>query len=368
MVIFFRYLIFTFFIISVSPVALLGQEATYQKVVAKEGDGIYTLLRENGLNPSTHLSVFLELNKDNLGENNKLYKGQSYLLPNLQDSISIIKHTTEEDNEPSPSTIPTATKKESVAAVIEDKTMVINVPYLGKDHEQLEIVDHSLKGAVYYLLSGHGGPDPGAMSKYGPYLLSEDEYAYDVTLRLARRLMEHGAKVYMIIQDEDDGIRDESVLINDTDEICYPNEPIPLNHKERLRQRTRAVNDLFLTHKEKYQRMIAIHVDSRSKSQKIDVFFYHHENSPSGKKLANSIHEKIKSKYDRHQPDREYTGSVNIRSSLYVVKYSHPPTVFVELGNIRNEKDQRRFVIADNRQALANWLFEGMVSDFSDEK
>ena len=139
MVIFFRYLIFTFFIISVSPVALLGQEATYQKVVAKEGDGIYTLLRENGLNPSTHLPIFLELNKENLGENNKLYKGQSYLLPNLQDSISIIKNTTEEDNEPSPSTIPIATKRESVAAVIEDKTMVINVPYLGKNHERLEI-------------------------------------------------------------------------------------------------------------------------------------------------------------------------------------------------------------------------------------
>ncbi len=113
---------------------------------------------------------------------------------------------------------------------------------------------------------------------------------------------------------------------------------------------------------------MAIHVDSRSKSENIDVFFYHHENSPSGKKLATSIHEKIKSKYDRHQPNREYTGSVSTRSSLYVIKYSHPPAVFVELGNIKNEKDQRRFVIADNRQALANWLFEGMLSDYAKEK
>ncbi|MEB2774827.1 N-acetylmuramoyl-L-alanine amidase [Algoriphagus sp. D3-2-R+10] len=359
-------LFFSFFVFF-SLTDLVGQSGPYQEVTAKEGDGIFMLLRENGLNPATHLQSFLELNQQNLGENNSLYKGRSYLLPNKVDSTANVQLAAN-TKETSPSTIDISVKEDAAKSALEDKSMVLDVPFFGKKYERLEIIDQSLKGAVYYLLSGHGGPDPGAMSKYGSYLLAEDEYAYDVSIRLARRLMEHGATVYMIIQDEDDGIRDESILLNDTDERCYPDEIIPLNQKERLRQRTNAVNKLYRKHKGSYQRMMAIHVDSRSKSENIDVFFYHHENSPSGKKLATNIHEKIKSKYDRHQPNRGYTGSVSTRSSLYVIKYSHPPAIFVELGNIKNEKDQRRFVIADNRQALANWLFEGMLSDYAKEK
>lgn len=110
--------------------------------------------------------------------------------------------------------------------------------------------------------------------------------------------------------------------------------------------------------------MLAIHVDSRSKSQNIDVFFYHHENSPSGKKLAQSIQNTFTSKYARYQPNRDYFGSVSPRNSLYVIKYSHPPAVFVELGNIMNTRDQRRFVLSDNRQALANWICEGIMADY----
>ncbi|MDX5436217.1 MAG: N-acetylmuramoyl-L-alanine amidase, partial [Pontibacter sp.] len=241
---------------------------------------------------------------------------------------------------------------------------VLEVPLFGKDYARVEILDNQLKGAVYYLLAGHSGPDPGAVGKYGPYQLSEDEYAYDVTIRLARRLMEHGATVYMIVQDPDDGIRDENVLKMDNDEVSYSGQPVAYDQRLRLRQRVAEVNQLYLKHKRQYQRMLSVHIDSRSKSQNIDVFFYHHENSPAGEAMAQRIHEVFTSKYNRYQPNREYFGSVTPRSSLFVIKYSHPPTVFVELGNIRNDKDQRRFVIPNNRQALANWLCDGIIADY----
>ena len=114
----------------------------------------------------------------------------------------------------------------------------------GPKYSRVEIRDNSLEGAVYYLMSGHGGPDPGALGSYGRYTLAEDEYAYDVTLRLARRLIEHGALVYMITRDNNDGIRDQNILPRDKDERCYPSEPIPANQMARLRQRTNAVNRL----------------------------------------------------------------------------------------------------------------------------
>ncbi|WP_246859280.1 N-acetylmuramoyl-L-alanine amidase [Spirosoma sp. KCTC 42546] len=226
------------------------------------------------------------------------------------------------------------------------------------------VKDQKLKGAVYYLVSGHGGPDPGAIGRYGKYVLPEDEYAYDVTIRLARALMEHGATTYMIVRDPNDGIRDGSVLKLDHDEVTYPNQTIPLNQTLRLRQGTDAVNKLHAKHREAYQRMVTIHVDSRSEGQNIDVFFYHHENSKVGKKLAKHIHKSFQSGYKRSQPTRNYLGTVSDRSSLYVVKNSHPPTVFIELGNIRNGKDQQRFLLADNRQALANWICTGLQTDY----
>ncbi|MBQ5380717.1 MAG: N-acetylmuramoyl-L-alanine amidase, partial [Paraprevotella sp.] len=37
---------------------------------------------------------------------------------------------------------------------------------------------------------------------------------------------------------------------------------------------------------------------------------------------------------------------------------------FLELGNIQNEKDRKRLVLANNRQALADWICQGIVKDY----
>ena len=237
-------------------------------------------------------------------------------------------------------------------------------PIFGKNYEKIPVIDDRLNGAVYYLVSGHGGPDPGALGNYGNYTLSEDEYAYDVTLRLARNLISHGATVYLIIQDKDDGIRDDAILKMDNHEVTIENQSLPLNQKERLKQRADEVNKLYYKNKGSFQRLITIHIDSRSKGQNIDVFFYHHHNSQKGKNLAQEIHKVFKEKYDRHQPGRNYHGSVSARSGLYMVKNTLPPIVYIELGNIKNYRDQLRFVLSDNRQALANWIELGIINDY----
>ena len=82
-------------------------------------------------------------------------------------------------------------------------------PRTGKDHYQ--ITSNELSGACFYLVSGHGGPDPGAIGIYQGRQLHEDEYAYDIILRLARELLTRGAKVHIIIQDKKDGIRNGQI-------------------------------------------------------------------------------------------------------------------------------------------------------------
>lgn len=345
---------------------LQGQTTTSTEVKAREGEGVYSLLRRHGLDPAEHLQTFLKLNQDRLGEGNSLLLHKTYELPLLPASA-----TTPTASQPADSAAKAVTPLPASAVSPADQkkqTVVLDVPLFGPEYSRVEVKDQQLKGAVYYLVSGHGGPDPGAIGDYGPYRLSEDEYAYDVTVRLARRLVEHGATIYLIVKDENDGIREGSILGMDTDETDISGAAIPYNHGDRLRQRVQSINRLYLEHKGSYQRMLAIHVDSRRQKQNVDVFFYHHRNSSSGKALAESIQDKFIANYALHQPDRAYDGNVSERSGLYVIKYSHPPTVFVELGNIRNTRDQRRFVLPENRQALANWMFEGILAQYKAEQ
>lgn len=241
----------------------------------------------------------------------------------------------------------------------------INYKIFGKTYAKTPIYDAKLKGHVYYIISGHGGPDPGAMTKKDGKWISEDEYAYDVSLRLARNLLGHGAVVYMITRDENDGIRDETILSMDKDETIWGGKSMPLNQKNRLNQRSSAINELYEINKNKgykTQRAIVTHIDSRYEKNKVDIFFYYNANSTSGKSLATTMFNTIKNEYDHHQKDRGYSGVVSSRD-LWMLRETKPTTVYIELGNLTNDFDQRRLLIPDNRQAIANWLALGILKE-----
>jgi N-acetylmuramoyl-L-alanine amidase len=241
-----------------------------------------------------------------------------------------------------------------------------NFPIFGNKHERTPIYTKKLEGQVYYLLSGHGGPDPGAIGKKDGHILCEDEYAYDITLRYARDLLQHSATVYLITRD-DDGIRDDEYLESDKDETVWFNQSIPLNQGRRLKQRTSKINELYEKHRKegaKVQRVIEIHIDSRYVTQKVDIFFYYYPGSSVGKKMANTMLKTIKSEYEEHQVNRGYKGVVKSRD-LHTLRESKPPVVYIELGNIQNEFDQKRLLIVNNRQAIANWLTQGILKENS---
>lgn len=330
--------IWTLLMISMLPMAGFAQYDD-DIVVAQTWEGIYEILLRNDLSPTKYKDLFIKINRDKLQGDTVLLAGNTYLLPK---------------------------KKEEKAPPV--KPTSYDYPIFGSRYRRVPAIDQRLDGAVYYLVSGHGGPDPGAMGKYGPYTLSEDEYAYDVTLRLARNLISHGATVYMIVQDKTNGIRDEAILPMDKQERTLDGKKLPLNQKARLKQRADKVNNLYKQHAGSFQRLIVIHVDSRSKGQNIDVFFYHHHRSKRGKALAIEIQKVFDAKYKKYQPNRPYHGNVSERSGLYMVKNTLPPMVYIELGNIKNYRDQLRFVRSDNRQALANWVELGIINDYNKQK
>lgn len=322
------------FLFIVSCFSTFAQE----KAIPKKGEGITSFLQRNNRPGKESYQKFVELNRAKLGTKIILQANVEYLLPPLSSNKQTLKATGSKRTE----------------------------PLFGKKWADYTIESDKLKDACFYLVSGHGGPDCGAIGKVGNKELHEDEYAYDIMLRLARNLRTQGATVHIIIQDAKDGIRDEEYLDNSKRETCM-GAPIPLNQKARLKQRCDKINSLNRKDKETYRRAIFMHLDSRSKKQQTDVFFYYANKSAESKRLANTLKDNFEYHYDKHQPNRGFTGTVSTRS-LYVMSNTIPVSVFVELGNIQNSFDQKRFVMSSNRQALANWMCRGLIKDYEKSK
>jgi N-acetylmuramoyl-L-alanine amidase len=237
------------------------------------------------------------------------------------------------------------------------------VDLFGEKYKNVKIISHKLKDCIFYIVSGHGGPDPGAVGYRDGYELHEDEYAYDVSLRLARNLIEHGAEVYVIVQDSSDGIRDGYYLNNSYKEVYIDGSPISSNQLERLKKRVDIINNLYYKNQSsgKKQYSIETHVDSRYTGKMIDIFFYHGETSTEGKRVADILLKTIEDKYRKAQPGRGYDGTVTSRN-LYMIRNTIPTMIFIEIGNIQNQRDQIRLIEQNNRQAIANWLRDGLLN------
>ena len=78
--------------------------------------------------------------------------------------------------------------------------------------------------------------------------------------------------------------------------------------------------------------------------------------------LIYTLRNTIEEKYNLYQKNRGYSGTVKSRN-LHMLRETNAVAVFIELGNIRNSSDQKRFIIEDNRQAVANWLVDGLMNE-----
>ena len=58
-----------------------------QTIVAKNGDGIFSILRNEGIEIEKYYGEFLELNQDKLKNGSRLVIGETYRIPNAPDSF-----------------------------------------------------------------------------------------------------------------------------------------------------------------------------------------------------------------------------------------------------------------------------------------
>lgn len=364
----------------------------YVEAKPASGDGIYVFLRRYGLERhACNYELFYELN--GLNKNSILQLSKRYKLPiaiYTYDLKSIRSTTNIEDWHIAKQAQRYNQRLQNLGLKAQDfrgskrelwlpnhlrtcptylKNMIPtqrDYPIFGKKYSHVPLKSEQLAGAVYYIVAGHGGPDPGAIGTYKGNKICEDEYAYDISLRLARNLLENGAIVHLIIRDEKDGIRDKEILDCDKDETCCESQEIPLEQKERLTQRSDAINDLYKKYYKQnvdYQCLIEIHVDSRSQKERIDLFFYHQPDDVLSQQLNQTLHEVFKAKYSIHRKSGQYQGSVKPRD-LHMLRETMPISAFLEVANIQNPNDQKRIILPANRQTIADWLTEGLIYDY----
>ena len=132
-----------FFCLLLTAPALRAQ----QKATPRSGEGISTFLLRHNRAPKKYYNDFIELNKAKLGKSRTLKMGVTYLIPPVKKaSAATSGKTTEAAAEKTSAHHPRRTE--------------VNEPLFGKWLSNVKVTSNRLAGTCFYVVSGHGGPDP----------------------------------------------------------------------------------------------------------------------------------------------------------------------------------------------------------------
>lgn len=240
------------------------------------------------------------------------------------------------------------------------------------------IAKESKKGELYGLVviidPGHGGIDPGAHAVVGGKPVNEDEYCYDVALRLRRMAKAKGAVVFMTTHDK----KQKKPLANKPDNIIPPDKNefftldgyIVVAKTKGASRRVAYANYIKRSYPKHKVVFISVHFDALTKSMEgVRII-----ESASGTKLGCLLTEEF-SKGNRMENgagslfrsgDKSH-GIVN----AYVLredKNSIREKVLLELGNFSNPKDIWRIRDYHVRENYAQLVTRALIKFMKGEK
>lgn len=122
---------------------LLDVSAQGEYATPKSGEGISSFLERNKRPAKAYYNEFMKLNEKRLRGKEELRLGVKYVLPPLKKGTSA------------------SVSPKAVAG----KKRVVRERLFGKKLADVPVTSNRLQGACFYVVSGHGGPDPGAIGK-----------------------------------------------------------------------------------------------------------------------------------------------------------------------------------------------------------
>lgn len=288
---------------------ILAQEDHYT-VVAEQGDGIFSLLRKQGLDPAKHYGEFLELNSEKIKNGTQLQVGVGYEVPRAKDSF----------------------KNTGVTVKTQDG---VEAPIFDTELGQMSLKSETLKNAVYYLIVENAE--------------HTDTYAKEVTENLAAELMVHGAQVYVLGQETTDAIGSDK----------------PLTQMEKMGNYIEAINKRYIQNSGKYQRVLVIRTTGVNSGNNMDVAVYHYNKSELGQRFANNIQNVFKENSVSNHTYKDVDMIFDDKSSLYLARNILPAISLITLENT-TKKSNEKIAVQLDRKRFANLLTNGIMNDYAD--
>jgi N-acetylmuramoyl-L-alanine amidase len=306
------------------PLLVLGQ-APKNKVIAESGDGIFSILRKQGLNPAKYYAEFIELNKKNLKGGSELHLGRAYLIPNAEDSFKKTAVT--------------------VKADVDGEESIFN-----SELATISPKSSKLKNAVIYLISGNSINNTSS---------SANKITEEITLSLAQDLMVHGAQVYLIKSESKKHSNTISENLNDSTEGAMAD-------LSQMQEYVEIINKKYLKHSGKYQRLLITRVNNNITDEHCEVSVYHHNSSENGRRIASNIQRIFNENSMESKPFKEYTEVFADKNNLYLAKNALPAITLVDIDGGKKPSEEDVIVVDSDQELLSNLITSGVLNDYAD--
>ena len=280
----------------------ISQEAL-KTVVAQNGDGIFSILRNEGIEIAKYYEAFLELNQDKLMNGSDLVVGETYRIPNAPDSFK-------------------------------NRGLIINVsdggerPIFERELASLKLKDSSLANTVYYLMEHTSGNKK----------VISNNVDNGIIVSMARKLLQSGARVYLL----------DSSLKDSLDLIDYVG----------------IVNKKYLRHNGDYQRFVVIDNGGITSNTRTDIAVYHYAESRESKRFADNMLRVFSKNTVKREALNDYSKMFTDFEDIAFAKNSLPPITFIVMGSI-SVSDDKTLKVNGNKNNIANLITNGILSDYS---
>lgn len=187
--------------------------------------------------------------------------------------------------------------------------------------------------------AGHGGVDPGAVSKRG---IKEDEINLEIALKL-KRLIEQSGGIVVMTRSEDEGL--------------YTSEAKTLRQMKRedLSKRKEIVNE------SNSEVFISIHLNSFIRSTYYGAQTFYKKGSEEGERLAIIIQNELKNILDKDNNRQPQD-----RDDIYILNEVNIPSVLVECGFLSNANEEQLLTNESYQEKIAWSIYVGIMNYFNE--
>lgn len=217
--------------------------------------------------------------------------------------------------------------------------IIICITIFYKEYHKAETIYLPITNRIIGIDPGHGGVDPGAVSKNG---VKEDDINLMIALKL-KRFIEHSGGIAVLTRESDVGLyteKSKTLKQMKTEDL--------INRKDLIEN---AECEIFIT----------IHLNSYIKSRYSGAQTFYSENIPDSQRLAYIIQDELKNVLDKKNHRHP-----SIIEDVYLIKELPIPSVLVEAGFLSNEEEEKRLKTSEYQEKIAWSIYVGIMKYFNE--